>query len=77
MAKKKDNKFKKYIIDVIERVVVTFAEALLGAIGATATFGEVNWGVAFSTAGLASLVSLLKCIVAWKTSEDRNASLVA
>ena len=24
---------KKYIIDVIERVVVTFAEALLGAIG--------------------------------------------
>ena len=67
---------KKYIIDVIERVVVTFAEALLGAIGATATFGEVNWGVAFSTAGLAALVSFLKCLVALKTSDDKNASLV-
>lgn len=68
---------KKYIIDVIERVVVTFAEALLGAIGATATFGEVNWGVAFSTAGLASLVSLLKCIAALKTGDKKSASLVA
>lgn len=68
---------KKYIIDVIERVVVTFAEALLGAIGATATFGEVNWGVAFSTAGLASLVSLLKCIAALKTGDKNSASLVA
>lgn len=67
---------KKYLIDLAERVIVTFAEALLGAIGATATFGEVHWGVAFSTAGLAALVSLLKCIAAKKTGDKNTASLV-
>ena len=67
---------KKYLIDLVERVVVTFAEALLGAIGATATFGEVHWGVAFSTAGLAAFVSFLKCIAAIKVGDKTNASLV-
>lgn len=67
---------KKYIIDLIERVVATFAEALLGVIGASATFGEVNWGLALSTAGMAAFVSLLKCIIAWNTGNKKSASLV-
>ena len=67
---------KKYIIDVLERTIGTFAEALIGAIGASATFGEVNWGFAFSTAGLASLITVLKCLAALKTGEKKSASLV-
>lgn len=67
---------KKYIIDTAERVVCTFAEALLGVIGASATFGEVNWRLAVSTAGLAAFVSLLKCIVARTKGSENNASLV-
>jgi len=75
MAKKK-NTMKKYIIDVIERVICTFAETLLGVIGASTTFGEVNWGLAFSAAGLASLVTVLKCLAALKTGDAKTASLV-
>ena len=77
MAKKKAS-YKKYIIDVIERVVATFAEALLGFIGSAQFFGEINWGLAFSAAGLAALVSLLKCIAALKTGDAKvkTASLV-
>lgn len=74
MVKKKT--VKEFIKDLAERVICTFAESLLGTIGATATFGEVNWGLAFSVAGLASLVSVLKCIVAIKTGEKVSASLV-
>lgn len=77
MAKKKNDKIKKYIIDLIERTIGTFAEALIGAIGASATFGEVHWGFAFSTAGLASLITVLKCLAAMKTGDSGNASLVA
>ena len=75
MAKKKQS-YKKYIIDVIERVISTFAEALLGFIGTAQFFGEINWGLAFSAAGLAAFVSILKCLAALKTGDARTASLV-
>ncbi len=67
---------KKYLLDMFERVLCTFAEALLGAIGACATFGEVNWGIALSTAGFASLITVLKCLAAKKTGDTDTASLV-
>lgn len=68
--------FKKYLIDTLERVICTFAEAFLGVICACSTLGEVNWGLAFSTAGLAALISLLKCIIARTSGDGDTASLV-
>ena len=44
------------------RAVRTFAQTLLAAIGTTALIESVNWGVAFSTAGLAALLSILTAI---------------
>lgn len=67
---------KKYIIDVIERVVCTFAETMLGVIGTTSLIGDVNWGVALSASALASLVSLLKCFIAKGKGNSNSPSLV-
>lgn len=67
---------KKFIIDTLERCLGTFCEAVLGAIGACSMLGDIDWVMVLSTAGLATLVCFLKCIVA-KTSGDKNsASLV-
>lgn len=44
------------------RAVRTFAQAAIGAIGSTALFSEVNWPVVLSTAGLATVVSILTSI---------------
>lgn len=67
---------KKYIIDVIERVVCTFAETMLGVIGTTSLIGDVNWGVALSASALASFVALLKCFVAKGKGNANSPSLV-
>lgn len=68
--------FKKYLFDIAERMICTFAEALLGVIGASATFGDVNWKFALSTAGLATLVSGLKCVVAYNSGNKQSGSLI-
>lgn len=44
------------------RAVKTFCQALLGAIGTTATFGGLDWGMSFSMAGMAALCSVVTSI---------------
>jgi hypothetical protein len=44
------------------RALKTFAQAAVASIGASALITEVNWGVVFSTAGLAAVVSLLMSV---------------
>lgn len=68
--------FKKYLKDVIERMVCTFAETMLGVIGTSSLIGDVNWGMALSASVLASFVSLLKCFVAKGKGNSNSASLV-
>lgn len=46
-----------------ERVLSTFAQALLGAVGATSAEG-VDWGLSLKVAGFAALLALLKCLAA-------------
>lgn len=67
---------KQFLKDLLERSIATFAEAMLGCIGATAMIGDVDWVVALSTAGLATLVTVLKCIVAKCNGDKNSASLV-
>lgn len=45
------------------RALRTFAQVLISCIGISSTMSEVNWGVAFSTAILATIISLLTSIV--------------
>lgn len=59
-----------------ERAVKTTAQALIGAIGAAATFDSVSWDVAGGTAALATLLSLLSSIVSAPVGPDDSPSLV-
>lgn len=53
-------KSKKWWIDVGTRVLKTFAQSALGAIGTTAVLlTEVNWLVVASTAGLSAVCAFL------------------
>lgn len=56
------SKLLTWIKAALIRAVRTFAQTLLAAIGTTALIESVNWGVAFSTAGLAALLSILTSI---------------
>ena len=67
---------KNYVKDMIERAIVTFAEVLLGFLGAGLGFGEINWGMAFSVAGVATIASILKSIAARNVGDTDTASLV-
>ncbi len=71
-----DSYAKKFFKDMLERAVVTFAEVLLGFLGAGLGFGEINWGMAFSVAGVATVASILKSIAARKIGDEDTASLV-
>ena len=44
------------------RAIKTFAQSAIAAIGTTAIISEVNWPIVFSTAGLASIISLLTSV---------------
>ena len=41
------------------RAFKTFCQTLAATIATSATFAEVSWGLAFGTAGMAALLSLL------------------
>lgn len=51
-------------VGVCERGVKTFAQSLIASIGATqVAFGDVDWGLALSVAGVSALVSVLTSLV--------------
>ena len=52
----------EFVKAALIRAVRTFAQAAIGAIGSTALISEVNWPVVLSTAGLATILSLLTSI---------------
>lgn len=67
---------KRFWKDVLERAIVTFAEVMVGFLGTGLGFGEINWWMAFSVAGVATLASVLKSIAARKVGDSDTASLV-
>lgn len=54
------------------RALKTFAQAAVASIGATALITEVNWGVVFSTAGLAAVVSILMSVAGLPELEEKR-----
>ena len=70
------NSTKTFLKDMGERAIVTFAEVLLGFLGAGLGFGDINWGLAFSVAGVATIASILKSIAARRVGDADTASLV-
>lgn len=54
-----------FLSGLAERAVKTFAQSLLAVIGVTGLgFGDVDWRLALSAAGLAALASVLTSVVA-------------
>lgn len=51
--------WKKWLHAAIIRAVRTVCQTAAGILGTAAVLGEVNWGMTFSAATLAGLLSLL------------------
>lgn len=64
-----------YVTDLIERIVTSFAGALLAYLGAGAVnLLDVDWGAAFGVAAGAAVVSLLKGLAARGIGNSTTAS---
>jgi hypothetical protein len=68
---------KAFWLDLLERVVSTFAQATTAALPAGLIPGvSVPWWAAFATGGFAALLCALKCLAATYTGADDSASLL-
>lgn len=56
--------WKKFCRAALIRATKTFCQALIGAIGTTATFGGVDWKLSFSMAAMSTLLSVLTSVAA-------------
>lgn len=61
---------KKFWIDLIERCIATFAEAMLGFLTVGMALNEIDWLMALSVSGVATLVTVCKCFIKAKPSES-------
>ena len=64
------DELKKWALAALVRAVKTAAQTAVGAIGATAVFTEVNWGVVGMTALLSFVLSLLTSVVGLPEVDD-------
>lgn len=69
--------FKKFIKDLIERAVKTFAQTMLSSITVEgATFHSVHWAYALSLSGVAAIASALTSIASYNVGEKGTCSIV-
>lgn len=61
---------KEFWIDLLERSVATFAEAMLGFLTIGMAIEQIDWLMALSVSGVAVMVTVLKCFVKVKPSES-------
>lgn len=70
---------KTWLLDTAERVLASFAGALLSYVTVTGDaldLGAVNWATALSISGGAALASLLKALVASEFGDPNSAALL-
>ena len=54
---------KEFYIDLLERALATFAEAMLGFLTFGLALSEINWAQAISVSLVATMISVCKCFV--------------
>lgn len=66
-------KRSEFFIDLLERALATFAEAMLGFLTFGLALSEINWVQAISVSLVATMVSVCKCFVKLKPQDaDEN-----
>lgn len=63
---------KKFLLDLLERVIATAAQALLG----TLTVASVAWGQKWQITGIAALAALLKGLMATRFGAPNTAAML-
>ena len=61
---------KEFYIDLLERALATFAEAMLGFLTFGLALSEINWAQAISVSLVATMISVCKCFVKLKPQDD-------
>ena len=64
---------KEFYIDLLERALATFAEAMLGFLTFGVAINDINWSQAFSVSIVATMISVCKCFVKLRPQDgDEN-----
>lgn len=61
---------KEFYIDLLERALATFAEAMLGFLTFGLALSEINWAQAISVSLVATMISVCKCFVKLKPQDN-------
>lgn len=61
---------KEFYIDLLERALATFAEAMLGFLTFGVAISEINWVQAISVSLVATMISVCKCFVKLRRGND-------
>lgn len=68
---------KQFITQTLERMFKTFAQSLLAYTSVTGVaFGDIDWGLALSVSGVATLTSLLTSIASYNIGDKGTPSVV-
>ena len=54
---------KEFWMDLVERVISTFAETFVGCVTIGAGFGQIDWIEILSISGVAAVTTLLKAFI--------------
>lgn len=54
---------KEFWMDLVERVISTFAETFVGCVTIGAGFGQIDWVEILSISGVAAVTTLLKAFI--------------
>lgn len=61
---------KEFWVDLLERAIATFAEAMLGFLTFGLALSEINWAQAISVSLVATMISVCKCFVKLRPQDD-------
>lgn len=60
---------KYFWVDLLERSIATFAEAMLGFLTFGVAINDVNWAQAVSVSLVATMISVCKCFIKIKPQD--------